>query len=153
MRYHRFMLARSLALVIFVLLIACSGPSSTNSTAQGRTATQKTPEQTLLAPTSRPSQAWTGCLAPISSTERHSATLTLSDFAFLQRGMRLAEIDARVGSPDQVVGFGLYIFVYYLADGGRVELTFGNPCYLEFAAYHYAGGRGGVLVPWEEPPK
>jgi hypothetical protein len=53
--------------------------------------------------------------------------LTLSHFDFLEVGMSLEEITARVGKPDRDVGSGIFLVQYDLADGRTVQLTFINP--------------------------
>lgn len=54
------------------------------------------------------------------------AVLTLEDFAFLEEGLSLEEITARVGEPLEDVGSGLHIYIYPLADGRRVFLQFAD---------------------------
>jgi hypothetical protein len=52
--------------------------------------------------------------------------LTLADFDFLEFGMSLKEITARVGWGRDVAS-GVYNFQYDLVDGRMVELFFGSP--------------------------
>lgn len=67
--------------------------------------------------------------------------LGLSDFSFLQLGMAYDAIAARVGEPARDVGSGLHIFVYPLADGDELLLSFASPDELmDVDIYHPSDG-------------
>jgi hypothetical protein len=77
--------------------------------------------------------------------------LTLSDFEFLEPGIGLDQIIARVGEPDRYIGSGFYMPEYDLVDGGVVGLQFGaDPHHLLVAAYQSADGTTTVLVKMED---
>jgi hypothetical protein len=48
----------------------------------------------------------------------------ISDFSFLKKGMSYQQIVDKVGEPDEEVGSGAYIYIYYLSDGRSVALSF-----------------------------
>lgn len=52
--------------------------------------------------------------------------LTAEDFAGIELGSSLEEIEDRLGKPDGWVGAGILSPVYVLEDGSAVELIFGN---------------------------
>ncbi len=84
-------------------------------------------------------------------TRKSVTELTLSDFEFLEPGMSLDEIVARVGEPNRDVGSGFYMPVYDLADGGVVGLQFGgDPNNLLIAEYRSRDGKVKVLVNGQE---
>jgi len=56
-----------------------------------------------------------------------SRQLELSDFDFLKPGISREEVVRRVGEPDRIVGSGLYICQYDLADGRKIMLSFPTP--------------------------
>jgi hypothetical protein len=73
--------------------------------------------------------------------------LTLSDFEFLEPGMNMDEIVARLGEPDRTVGSGLYKPVYFVSGGGVVFLEFGiGRSNLRLAVYDSGDGVESVLV-------
>lgn len=65
------------------------------------------------------------CLASRVETEQRQ--LRLSDFHFLELGISRDEVTRRMGEPDRIVGFGLYICQYDLVDGRRIMLSFPTP--------------------------
>jgi len=72
--------------------------------------------------------------------------LTEEDFAFLERGISLKEIEAVVGRPNGVAGFNVLTPVYFL-ENGKLFLHFDNPFSTSFDsllsyAIRYSDGSG-----------
>lgn len=92
----------------------------------------------------------TGGVCLLLMTRDHSR-LTLADFEFLEPGMSLETIVARVGEPDRDVGSGFYIPVYELADGSTIVLQFGgDPSELLMAIQESEEGTVTVIVEQQE---
>lgn len=72
--------------------------------------------------------------------------LTAEDFAGIELGSSLEEIEDRLGKPDGWVGAGILSPVYVLEDGSAVELIFDNDKTDEdlTAVYLYEGQKESV---------
>ena len=155
MRYRRPVIILLVLLVAW--LVSCGGPAAADRTPAGGTAPAETPGNALPGPTAQPTEIG---LCPPSSLARgdelsatEQPTLTIADFAFLERGIGPGQVERRVGPPDEESGFGLFSVEYNrLADGCIVRLAYSSGetySHLMYAAFECSDGSGAVLVPWK----
>ena len=71
---------------------------------------------------------------------------TIDKYQQIQSGMSFEDICRIVGSPDQDVGSGLYIFVYELDDGSVVYMGFASLSTVMYVSHDTGNGPGEWIV-------
>ena len=122
-----------------IFISACSTPRQSNPLG---TVTNIPSSTTVVSTTPMK----TNSAEPISRDE-----LTITDFYFIEYGMRFDEITRRIGEADEDAASGVYDFVYELKGGPVVHLICSSNDAVIFLVAAYYESPDGTLVSIVEP--